>query len=308
MALTEEQKKYDFDGDGVLSPAEQQVMAVTSSAPEKKPQAGTGKTTRITKLTTNTAKAMMEMAAEDAGYTQKFSAADIADFIKAFDKEQALQIETVVTKTAQKVTPGDASKESIDKTYETTAQTEYPSFFNPAAFAKDWIWSKVNFKDEKTLGVKAATALAEVRGVIEKFQVLGISDQDAKNAARNIASGKKTIEDYTKIFQAVAQREYPQFADRFKTDPTLTTYDIALPVIEMVAKTLQIDKKNIPLTHPIVLAYTRAGGADGKGPQPSYYDLLLKTKELPEYQATEQANNDARDSATAFSRALGFGI
>jgi len=56
------------------------------------------------------------------------------------------------------------------------------------------------------------------------------------------------------------------------------------------------------------LAYTRSAGADGKGTPPSYYDLLLKTKQLPEYQKTQQANNEARDSASSLGRALGYGL
>jgi hypothetical protein len=62
------------------------------------------------------------------------------------------------------------------------------------------------------------------------------------------------------------------------------------------------------MNHPIVLAYTRAAGADGKGQAPSYYDLLLKTKQLPEYQETQHANNEARDGATSLAKSLGFGL
>jgi hypothetical protein len=77
----------------------------------------------------------------------------------------------------------------------------------------------------------------------------------------------------------------------------------------MVAETLGVDPKTInPKTHPVVLAYTRSAGADGKGPAPSYYDLLLKTKQLPEYQMSAQANNEARDGATSLLRSLGVGI
>ena len=130
----------------------------------------------------------------------------------------------------------------------------------------------------------------------------------AKIAAKQIAMGKKTIAEYTTDLQAIAIKEYPQFADRFKLDPTLTTYDIASPVINMVAKTLEIDPKNVKMDNPIVLAYTRYAGADGKGTPPSYYDLLLKTKQLPEYQKTQQANNEARDSASSLGKALGYGL
>ena len=137
---------------------------------------------------------------------------------------------------------------------------------------------------------------------------MGVSDQEAKNAAYLIAKGDKTLDDYTVELQQKASIEYPQFADRFKTNPKLTTYDIASPIINMIAETLEKDPKTIKMNHPIVLAYTRAAGADGKGQTPSYYDLLLKTKQLPEYQETQQANNEARDGATSLAKSLGFGL
>lgn len=314
MALTPEQAPFDVDKNGKLEGNEmvnftQSIItgAMSQSSGTNNPKSGTSVSTAKTKLTTESARALMEAAAASAEYTGKFSSADIAQFMKEFDAEQARQIEKVVTTTASKVTPG-ATAGAVDKAAESTAKTEYPSFFNPSQFAQDWIWSKIDFKNEATLGAKSVTALSQVRAIIDKFQVLGVSDAEAKIAAKQIAMGKKTIDAYTTELQQVAIKEYPQFADRFKLDPTLTTYDIASPIINMVAKTLEVDPKTIKMNHPIVLAYTRAAGADGKGAAPSYYDLLLKTKQLPEYQQTQQANNEARDGATSLAQSLGFGL
>jgi hypothetical protein len=227
--------------------------------------------------------------------------------MKEFDAEQARQVAKVITKTGSKTTVG-ATAGAVDSTASNTAKTEYPSYFKPTEFASDWVWSKINFKDEATLGTKSVTALANVRAVIDAFQIMGVSDAEAKIAAKQIAMGKKTIAEYTTDLQKIAIKEYPQFADRFKLDPTLTTYDIASPIINMVAKTLEMDPKTVKMDHPVVLSYTRSAGADGKGVAPSYYDLLLKTKSLPEYQKTQQANNEARDSASSLVKALGYGL
>lgn len=315
MALTKDEALFDKNSNGVLEPSEKQMMDslgaylnVDAESTTKNPKSGTDVTTRKTKLTTESARALMETAAESAGYMGKFSTADIAQFIKQFDEEQALQIEKVITSTSQKVTPGGTTPGAIDKTLENTSKTEYPSFFNPLQFASDWVWSKINFEDETTLGAKSVTALANVRAVIEAFQIIGVSDVEAKIAAKQIAMGKKTIAEYTTDLQKIAIKEYPQFADRFKLDPTLTTYDIASPVINMIAETLEMDPKTVKMNHPVVLAYTRSAGADGKGVAPSYYDLLLKTKSLPEYQKTKQANDEARSSAESLTKALGYGL
>jgi hypothetical protein len=315
MSLTKDEALFDKNGNGVLEPSEKQTMDnlasylnVDEASTSTNPKSGTDVTTRVTKLTTASARALMESAAEGADYMGKFSKEDVAQFIKDFDAEQNRQIEKVITSTNQKTTPGGTTPGAVDKATESTVKKEYPSFFKPVEFASDWIWSKINFKDESTLGAKSIAALANVRAVIDAFQIMGVSDAEAKIAAKQVAMGKKTIEAYTTELQKEAIKEYPQFAERFKLDPTLTTYDIASPVINMVAKTLEMDPKDVKMNHPVVLAYTRSAGADGKGVAPSYYDLLLKTKQLPEFQKTKQANDEARASAESLGQALGYGI
>lgn len=281
------------------------VMA--SSGGGSSPQSGTNTATSRTKLTKNTALAIMKLAAEDAGYTTKFTTADVEQFMKEFDAAQAQQIERVVTSTSSKTVPG-ATEDAVDKTTSSTAKTEYPSFFDPGTFTSDWVWKRVDFNNEATLGAKSLGVLAQVRGLVAKFNILGVSDKDAKAAAKAIAKGDIKLADYTVTLQKIAAKEYPQFADRFAKDPTLTTYDIAEPIIKMLAKTWEVPEEDVTMDNPLVMSYTNYAGADGKGIAPSRYDLLLKAKNDPKYQLTEEANNNARDGAVEFSRALGFGV
>lgn len=315
MALTKDEALFDENGNGVLEPTEKQKMDqlakylnVDAVNTTNNAKSGTSTSTSRTKLSNNTARALMQMAAEASGFTGKFSSADIAQFIKDFDKEQARQIEKVVTSAAQKTTPGGTTEGAVDKTVETTAKTEYPSFFNPTQFAADWVWNKISFDDEKSLAAKNLSVLSQVRGIINKFNLMGVSDQEAKDAARLIAKGDKTLEEYTVELQQKAAIEYPQLADRFKLNPKLTTYEIASPVIKMLAKTWEVDEGTIGLDNPLVMSYLRPGGADGKGVAPSYYDLLLKAKNDPKYDLTKEANENARDAASSLGRALGYGV
>ena len=315
MALSPEMAKYDTDKNGKLEGAEVKAYAnslvnssSSSSGSDNSPQAGTNTSTTKTKLTANTALAIMKLAAEDAGYAAKFTDADVKQFMKEFDAEQSLQIEKVVTATASKLTPG-AGEAAVDKTVSSTAKTEFPSFFDAGTFASDWVWKKIDFNDEKTLGAKSLGVLAQVRGLVDKFNIFGVSDKDAKVAAKAIAKGDLKLADYTVSLQKIAAKEYPQFADRFATDPELTTYDIASPIIKMLAETWDVPEDSVDWKkNPIVMSYTNYAGPDGKGTPPSYYDLLLKAKNDPKYQLTEEANNNARDSATSFGRAFGFGV
>jgi hypothetical protein len=250
---------------------------------------------------------MLEQAMKEADFVGKLSSDDIKSFMDAFKAEQDKQIEKVIISARSKMTPG-ATEEATKKVIESVARQEFPSFFKPLDFAKNFVWSKIDFKDQSKLGAKALDAFAKVRGLVDKFQLFGVTENEMRIAAKQVAMGEKTIEDYNVELQQIASKEYPQFADRFAKDPTLTTYDIALPVISMLAKTWQMDPKTIKMDNPYVMSYLNYAGPDGKGKQPSYYDLLLKAKNDPKYDLTEQANTDARDAAVGLSRALGFGV
>ena len=263
--------------------------------------------TSVTRLTYNSAKAMLEQAMKEADFIGKLSSDDINSFMDAFKAEQDKQIEKVIISARSKITPG-ATEDAVKKVIESVARQEFPSYFKPLDFAKNFVWSKIDFKDESKLGAKALTAFAKVRGLVDKFQLFGITENEMRIAAKQVAMGEKTIEDYNVELQQIASKEYPQFADRFAKDPTLTTYDIALPVINMLAKTWQMEPKEIKMDNPYVMSYLNYAGPDGKGQQPSYYDLLLKAKNDPKYDLTEQANTDARDAAVGLARAFGFGV
>ena len=96
MALTPEMAKYDTDKNGKLEGAEVKAYAnslvndasSSSSSSSNNPSAGTNTSTTKTKLTANTALAIMKLAAEDAGYAAKFTDADVKQFMKEFDAEE----------------------------------------------------------------------------------------------------------------------------------------------------------------------------------------------------------------------------
>ena len=308
MALTPEQAMYDFNKDGVLDATEAAVMTMMGQNDTgNKASVGSSTDTTVTRLTYQSAKALLEAAVKDAGWNGKLTPEDIHAFVDLFAKEQDKQIAKTVTASSDKTTAG-ATPDAVDKVVSGTKTTKFPSFFDPAGFAKDYVWSKIDFKNTATLGGKAISILEQVRGLVDSFHLLGVSDNDVRNAAKQIAMGGKTIDTYRVEHQQIAKKEYPQFADRFDKDPTLTTYDIASPIIKMLAKTWEIPEEDVTLDNPLVMSYTNYAGADGKGTPPSRYDLLLKAKNDPKYQLTEEANNAARDSATSFGRAFGFGV
>lgn len=268
---------------------------------------GTSTSTKVTRLNYESAKNLLAKAMDDANYMGTLSPADIKNFMKLFETAQNAQIEKVVTTSSNKTIPG-ATADAASNVVNSTKTQQFPSAFDPTEFAKDFIWQKIDFKNEKNLGAKALTALGQVRGIAKAFNLFGVSDNNIRDAAKQVAMGSKTLDAYTIELQQLAKKEYPEFADRFSIDPTLTTYDIASPIINMLAKTWEVDPTTIGFDNPIVASYMHYAGSDGKGKQPSYYDLLLKAKADPKYQYTQEANTNARDAASGLARAFGFGV
>lgn len=267
----------------------------------------TSSQTSVTRLTYNTAKALLLETLKSTGINYKITAADIKQFMSDFEDAQNAQIEKVVQTARTQIKPG-ASAGAQKKVIESVARQEFPSFFKPTDFTSEWLWKKVDFKDEAALGNKALGVLTSVRGLVDAFNLLSVDDNAMRNAAKQIAMGKMTLEEYNVQLQQLAKKEYPSFADRFDKDPTLTTKDIAAPVINLLAKTWQKDPNEIKWDNPIVMSYMNFAGPDGKGKQPSMYDILLKAKADPQFDLTEEANTNARDMAVGLARSFGFGV
>lgn len=267
----------------------------------------TGTYKDLIKLTPDSAKLLLTQAAQTAQFTGTLSKADITDFVAKFQAEAQKQM-AVVIKQAQDNQKVGATPQDLVKSVNNLVTTQFPTFFKPETFAKDYIWSKINFKDEKSLGGTALTALAQARKAVADFHLIGVSDAEVQIAAKQIASGKKTIADYTAELQRIAMKEYPNLAERFKVDPTLTTKDVVAPIINMLAKNWEVDPSEIQMDDPYVMSYLHPGGADGKGVAPSYADLYYKSMKDPKRDYTVAENDRARSAATSMARAFGAGV
>lgn len=308
----------DANGDGKIDASEAPVAAMLQSLMDSFANLGTGSTGPSSSSTTSTAKTASKLTQQSAydllsslkdsvGYSGALSGTDVTAFMNDFNTEQAKRIQSVVTSVYNGRTPG-AKPEDLVKQVETQMRTEYPQFFDPKKTATDWLWGRINFKDTPSLAGKNLGILESVRGVVSDFQLLGYSDAEASVAAKDIAMGKYTLADFTTTLQKTAIKEYPQFADRFAKDPTLTTKGIAKPIIDMLAATWEVDASTIKMTDPIVTQWMHPVSADGKTTQMSYYDAYQKALNDPKRELTKAANEDARGAATSLGRAFGFGV
>ena len=259
------------------------------------------------KLTSGAARALLQKAAAEAEFTGTFSSADINAFISAFSAEANKQIESV-TKQAKETVQSGQSATDIQKNISSLITTTYPSYFNPSEFAKNYIWAKVNFKNEKTLGGKSINALQSARQAVKDFNLYSVSDAEVQQAAKDIAMGKKTIESYKSELSRLAQIEFPYLAERFKATPGLTTRDIALPAIKIIADAWEMDPETIGIDNDLIQQYIRPGGADGKAAPISIPELKRLALNHQNFEGTTKAIELGMSSGTAFVRALGGGV
>lgn len=255
------------------------------------------------KLTPVSARELLKQSAADAQYAGTFSDADIKAFMNDFNAEANKQIESVVKQARTTVGKG-ATATDIQK----IVSASFPSFFKPAEFAKNFVWAKINFKDSATLGGRAALALQQAKEIASDFDLFNLSPAEVEKAAKDIAMGNKTVDQYKAELAEKAKIEYPIFAQRFTDTPGSTTKDFAAPVIKMLAKIWEKDEASIPMDNEIVQMWTRAGGPDGKKPAPTLAELTQMAKNHPNAETTSWANEAARSSATALARALGGGV
>ena len=255
------------------------------------------------KLTEVGAKQLLDSIMADIQFTGKLSKTDLADFVKKYNDAANKQLETVIQAVRDKTKPGDTTED-----IKTIIKTTSPSFFDSKQFTKDYLWTKVNFADEKTLGAKALDALTTARQIAKAFNLSTVSDIEIQDAARKIATGKITSEDYKTELAAKAAAEYPQLADRFKNTPGATTRSLYSPILKAVADAWEVDVESLDLNDPFIDSLLRPDGVTGKKSSATTGEATQKALMHPNADKTQKQISNAKTAATSLARALGFGI
>ena len=256
----------------------------------------------LIKLTEVGAKQLLDSIMADIQFTGKLSKQDLADFVTKYNAAANAQLETVVQAVRDKTKPGDTTED-----IKTIIKTTSPSFFDSKQFTKDYLWTKVNFADEKTLGAKALDSLTTARQIAKAFNLSTVSDIEIQDAARRIATGKITSEDYKTELAAKAAAEYPQLADRFKSTPGATVRSLYNPILKAVADAWETDVESLDLNDPFIDSLIRPDGVIGKVPAVTIGEATQKALMHPKANNTQKQISNAQNAATGFARALGFG-
>lgn len=244
-----------------------------------------------------TSDALLQKAAKDLGFTMgsfaQFGEQDLADFF-----EKLTEASKVGAKQTQVVVRPDGTQETIVT----------PASFDAASFARNYLWTKVNIGDPKTLPTTVIDSIDSLKTVLKRNGLGYLSDKEIANYAVQLGKGEVDLASLQKQFNTKAAELYPLFADRLKANPSLTVMDVVEPYINLMAKWWEIDPNTIDLDNVDLDKFIRPDGTAGKVPMGSLADFTNYLKNHPNAEKTSWANDAARDLATGFARVAGFGV
>jgi hypothetical protein len=279
------------------------VKALTTGGASGNEQSTTTSKQAI-KLTTASAKQLLETIARDIQFTGKFTTAELNAFVAEYNKTANEQLETVVKTARQQVKPG----EDIQSVVSSLLTTTFPTFFDPKQFTQDFIWKKVNFGNEATLGAKSLEALQTARQIAKDFNLSGFSEVELLASAKKIARGELTEDQFKAQLAQIAKIEYPQLASRFDSTPGGTTRQFYMPILKAVADVWEMDVNTLDINDPFIDSLIRPDGIVGKAPAKSVGEATRAAMNHSNFDGTTKAINAANSSAAEFARALGWGI
>ena len=194
---------------------------LTKNAPDV-----TGTTISYTEYDDITSNALLNKISISLGYDPNlFTDAERKDFFDKLQAEAKLGGKTVTRK---------AKDGGIE-------QVTTPSLFDAKAFTESYIWAKATLGDVKNLPTKALTAIQGVRNALKAYGITNLTDKEISNYGINIASGGLDLAKFKMDLSAQAQKYYPALAKRLADNPDLTVMDIATPIIDILAKTWEMD-------------------------------------------------------------------
>lgn len=253
--------------------------------------------TNIIQLSPAAAKQLLGSIAEQVQFVGKFSNEDIAAFVKAYNTAANAQLETVVRTAKDRIKAGK-TKGDPEATITNIVTKEFPNFFDPKGFAEDFIWSKINFGKEKTLGAKSLEALQKTRSLVKDYGSYILSDIELQDAAKKLARGQITEGELKAQLAQAASIQYPELSEKLKAFPDATVRQLYSNKINLMSRVLELDPNEIQLDNPILERIKNLSIPDANR-------YLMTT---PERDGTVEENEIARQAATSFARALGYGV
>ena len=243
-----------------------------------------------------TTDATLRKIAKDLGFAEggfgQFGEQDLQDF---FNKVQ--EASKAGAKETQVVIRPDGTQETIT----------VPAAFDLGSFAQNYLWSKVNIGDPKTLPSSVIKQTGALRSLL-RANGLQLSDKELNQISYDLTRGNKDMTALQSEFAEMAAKLYPQYADRLRATPGLTVREVASPILNTIANAWEIDPDTLELDDPMIDQFIRPDGVVGKAAPKSNYEVYTWAMNHPNREKTMAEIMRAQQAATQLASALGFGV
>lgn len=140
-------------------------------------------------------------------------------------------------------------------------------------------------------------AIAQANGV-------SYSDSWYQSAARSVASGLKTEDDFIRDVRTLAAGKWGAWGDKIKAGED--AYSLASPYINTMADELEISPNSITLNDPYVSQAMMGTDAQGNPAPMSLWDFQRKLRNDPRWMNTNKAQNQVTSVSDAVMRMFGL--
>jgi len=133
---------------------------------------------------------------------------------------------------------------------------------------------------------------------------LKYTDQWYVDAARSVASGLTTEDDWRRDIRDQAASMFPVYGDRIRQG--MSVYDLASPYINMMAQTFEISPDQIQLSDPYIKEALMGVDEQGNPRAMGLWDFQKRLRNDPRWMKTKQASDEIGTVATDIMRVFGL--
>lgn len=171
---------------------------------------------------------------------------------------------------------------------------------------KDGKWTPTKGVGVSSTEGMAGSAVNDLQKMAYSYGYTPADKDFYAKAAREIAFGNATIEEYQNTILESAASQYPVFREQILSG-AVTVRDVASPYIDSMARTLELAPESIELQDEMIQKALSASYDDKGNPVvKSVWQFTKDLKEDPRWAYTKNAKDSMESTAVGVLRAFGF--
>jgi hypothetical protein len=277
-----------------LTPFEQELIDSLSSAGSTTTSTSSGSTRTVSITPKETAYSKLDQDII-AMFGRRATVKEKSAFFKALNAAEKRNATTSYS----------SGSDSGSKSTGSTSTTNY--LFDEDSFRFEFVSNlAANYRTAgKPLGGKAGQIFESLKSYAAS---MGVSDTDKTIVANtlNVIRGKADETSTKANIRKRAVSLYGGLAERLNADPTLTVRDAASDYIQIMSNMLDLNGNGISL-HDTTLSKALNATKDGKPYTMNLNEFSNTLRQDARFQYSTTAHNEARDLASTFASAFGFG-